>query len=189
MINENKSKSKRDLILKIAIPVAILLVIMRIWVFKNVLSGESDVSSKSTSTIQNDNPDFDLLVTKIIDLDKLKSYGLPILIDFGADSCIPCKEMAPVLKKLNEELRGKAIILFVDVWKNQILADGYPISVIPTQILFDPAGNPYIPKGTNASQFNMYTLKDSKKYVLSTHEGGMTEKMIRDALVEMGMKE
>ncbi len=189
MTNENKPKSKRDLIIKIVIPAAVILVIVGIWVFKNAESGESNLSSNNTSTIQDDNPDFDLNVTKVIDLDKLKSYGLPILIDFGADSCLPCKEMAPVLKKLNQELRGKAIILFVDVWKNQSLADGYPISVIPTQVFFDPAGNPYTPQGANAGQFIMYTLKDSKKHVLTTHEGGMTEKMILDVLVEMGMKE
>ncbi|OLN32939.1 Thioredoxin [Desulfosporosinus metallidurans] len=40
------------------------------------------------------------------------------MIDFGADSCVPCKEMAPVLKKLNTEMQGKAIVKFVDVWKN-----------------------------------------------------------------------
>ncbi|MDD2351172.1 MAG: thioredoxin family protein, partial [Synergistaceae bacterium] len=51
------------------------------------------------------NPDF-ALKTKTLDLEKLKSYGLPILIDFGADSCVPCKEMAPVLEKLNKEYQG-----------------------------------------------------------------------------------
>lgn len=189
MNNEKNPKSKKDLIIKIIIPVAVILVIVGIWIFKNTGSVGFDVSSNNTSTIQNDNPDFDLLITEEIDLEKLKSYGLPILIDFGADSCIPCKEMAPVLKKLNEELRGKAIIRFVDVWKFQSLSEGYPISVIPTQVLYDSTGNPYTPKGSDAGQFNQYSLKDSNKHVFTTHEGGMTEQMIRDALVEMGMKE
>jgi len=97
--------------------------------------------------------------------------------------------MAPVLKKLNEELRGKAIIRFVDVWKYQSLSTGYPINVIPTQILFDANGNPYTPKGSNAAQFILYSSKDTTKHVFTAHEGGMTEAMIRAALVEMGMKE
>ena len=89
------------------------------------------------------------------------------MIDFGADSCIPCKEMAPVLKELNEELRGKVIIKFVDVWKYQSLAEGYPISVIPTQVFFDKDGKPYTPKDPEAHkckcilqkiQMNMYLL-------------------------------
>ncbi len=190
MINENRPKSKRDLAMKITIPIAVILVLVGIWIFKNALPGEPVISSGNTSGIQNNNPDFELPVTEKINLEKLKSYGLPILIDFGADSCIPCKEMAPVLKKLNEELRGKAIIRFVDVWKYQSLSDGYPISVIPTQVLYDSAGNPYTPKGSNGNLFKMYSLKeDTNKHVFTAHEGGMTETMIRAALVEMGMKE
>ena len=182
-------KSRRNQLGKLAIPLMILIVVAGIWIFKNVQSGESAVTSGSSSAIQSDNPDFDLLVTEVIDLEKLKSYGLPIIIDFGADSCIPCKEMAPVLEKLNVELRGKAIIRFVDVWKNQGLSDGYPISVIPTQVFFDSAGNPYTPKGSNANQFMMYSSKETNQHVFTTHEGGMTEAMIRAALAEMGMKE
>jgi thioredoxin 1 len=49
---------------------------------------------------------------------EIKSYGVPFVIDFGSDSCIPCKEMAPVLETLHEEFQGKAIVHFVDVWKN-----------------------------------------------------------------------
>ena len=77
-----------------------------------------------------------------IDLGALTSYGLPIIIDFGADTCIPCKEMAPVLKTLNAEMQGKAIIKFVDVWKNGNAADGFPIQVIPTQVLINSDGTP-----------------------------------------------
>lgn len=40
---------------------------------------------------------FDLEATNNFNLDELKSYGLPMIIDFGSDSCIPCKEMAPTL--------------------------------------------------------------------------------------------
>lgn len=180
MLKGANSKSKKDLI-KIASLVVIILVIMGIWVFKN--------SKIAEPVIINDNTDFTLHATDKIDIDKLKSYGIPILIDFGADSCIPCKEMAPVLKKLNEELRGKAIIRFVDVWKYQELSEGYPISVIPTQVLYDSAGNPYTPKGSDAALFEMYSSNDTNKHIFTTHEGGMTEEMIRAALVEMGMKE
>jgi len=188
MTEKERSKTKGSIALKIVIPAAILLILAGIWFFKNAQTIESGAVSANISNIEADNADFELNITEAIDLDQLKSYGLPILIDFGADSCIPCKEMAPVLIKLNGELRGKAIIRFVDVWKYKSLATGYPVNVIPTQILIDANGNPYTPKGSNASQFILYSAKDTKKHVFTAHEGGMTEAMIRAALLEMGMK-
>jgi len=44
--------------------------------------------------------------------------GLPTLIDLGADKCIPCKMMAPILEELKGQYKGKLDVLFVDVWKN-----------------------------------------------------------------------
>jgi thioredoxin 1 len=66
--------------------------------------------------------------------------GKPTVADFGARSCIPCKKMAPILEELNRELRGKANVLFNDVWKDNTLAQSYRIQMIPTQIFFDAKG-------------------------------------------------
>lgn len=110
------------------------------------------------------------------------------MIDFGADSCIPCKEMAPVLKELNSELQGKAIIKFVDVWKYQSLAEGYPISLIPTQIFIDAKGKPYIPKDPEAIGVNMYSNNDTKEHQFTTHEGGLTKEQLLNVLEEMGLE-
>ena len=138
MSEKDTKKSNKGIAVKIIIPILFVCVIFGIWVVKN--------NKKDTAAADGDNSDFALHVTEKLDLDKLKSYGLPIIIDFGADSCIPCKQMAPVLVELNEELQGKAIIKFVDVWKYQELAQGYPISLIPTQIFIDSTGKPYSPK-------------------------------------------
>ena len=149
MDEKNKVKFSKNAS-KILIPLLIVVAIGGIWFFKN---------SNKTPIVKEDNPAFALHVTDRLDLKKLKSYGLPIIIDFGADSCIPCREMAPVLKQLNEELRGKAIIVFVDVWKYKSLANGYPISVIPTQVFYDKVGNPYIPKNPETLQMGMNSIK------------------------------
>ena len=124
MSDENTKKTKKAVAVKIIVPILLVCVIAGIWFVKN--------NDKDTSSVVGNNADFALHVTEEINLEQLKSYGLPIIIDFGADSCIPCKEMAPVLKELNAELQGKAIIKFVDVWKYQQLAQGYPINLIPT---------------------------------------------------------
>lgn len=180
MENNEKEGLSKNRVLKIIIPIFIVAVIIGIWFFKN--------NDKTLETIDT-NPDFALLVTETLDLEQLKSYGLPILIDFGADSCIPCKEMEPILEKLNEELQGKAVVRFVDVWKYPELAQDYPISVIPTQIFFDQEGKPYTPSDPQNSQMKMFTTKDTNEHVFTTHEGGMTEEMILEALKEMGLEE
>ncbi len=68
------------------------------------------------------------------------SSGRPSVVDFGARSCIPCKQMAPILEGLNRDLRGRANVLFNDVWKDEQLARAYRIQMIPTQIFFDAKG-------------------------------------------------
>lgn len=69
-----------------------------------------------------------------------ESKKLPKMIDLGAGKCIPCKKMAPILEKVKEELRGKAEIEFIDVWKDPAAGAKYNIQLIPTQVFFDPDG-------------------------------------------------
>jgi thioredoxin 1 len=66
--------------------------------------------------------------------------GLPRLLDLGADKCIPCKMMAPILEELRSEYEGRLIVEFIDVWKNPAEAPKYGIKLIPTQIFFDASG-------------------------------------------------
>ena len=66
--------------------------------------------------------------------------GIPRLLDLGADKCIPCKMMAPILEELKEEFAGRLQVDFIDVWKNPNEAPKYKINTIPTQIFFDAQG-------------------------------------------------
>lgn len=65
---------------------------------------------------------------------------LPRLIDLGADKCIPCKMMAPILEQLKEEYEGTFEIDFIDVWKKPEAGRPWRIRVIPTQIFLDGSG-------------------------------------------------
>jgi len=67
--------------------------------------------------------------------DLLKS-DQPVLVDFYADWCGPCKTMAPQLVKLAEKVKGKAKVLKVDVDRNPRAAQQYDVRSIPTLILF-----------------------------------------------------
>ena len=164
-------------LVKIIVPVCIVLIIAGIWIFKNANSDAPPIT---------DNKDFTLEATNI-DLEVLTSYELPIIIDFGADSCIPCKEMAPVLKTLNVEMQGAAIIKFVDVWKNENAANNFPIQVIPTQIFINADGTPYVPSDDIKIEFTMYSTKDTNEHVFTIHQGGLTEDQMRRILTDMGV--
>ncbi len=60
----------------------------------------------------------------------------PILIDFWAEWCGPCRLMAPVLDRIAERYKGKARVGKVDVDSNQALAARYAVLSIPTLCLF-----------------------------------------------------
>jgi len=66
--------------------------------------------------------------------------SLPRLVDLGADKCIPCKMMAPILENLKEEYKDTFEVDFIDVWKNPDAGKQCGIKIIPTQIFFDASG-------------------------------------------------
>jgi thioredoxin 1 len=65
---------------------------------------------------------------------------LPRLLDLGANKCIPCKAMTPILEGLKKEYAGKLNVEFIDVWQNEDAGKKYGVEIIPTQIFFDAAG-------------------------------------------------
>lgn len=69
-----------------------------------------------------------------------KAKTLPRLLELGADKCIPCKMMQPVLAELRQEYPNKLQVDFIDVWKDPAAGEHYGVQTIPTQILFDAEG-------------------------------------------------
>ncbi len=65
---------------------------------------------------------------------------LPRLLDIGADKCIPCKAMVPVLEALRREYAGALQVDFIDAWKYPEQAEPYKVYGIPVQIFFDASG-------------------------------------------------
>jgi thioredoxin 1 len=71
---------------------------------------------------------------------KALGAGKPVLVDFGANSCPPCRQMRPVLKEVGTEYSDKAKVLVIDVYKFKALASEYKVQMIPTLVFFDSKG-------------------------------------------------
>jgi thioredoxin 1 len=65
---------------------------------------------------------------------------LPRMVDLGADNCVPCKLMAPILQELKVEYAHVFATHFIDVWKNPAAGLQFGVRLIPTQIFYDRDG-------------------------------------------------
>ncbi|UMB54656.1 thioredoxin [Lutibacter sp. A64] len=67
---------------------------------------------------------------------EIVNQEVPVLVDFYADWCGPCKSMAPVLKQLKSELKDTVKIIKINVDTNQSLAAKYQVQGVPTFMVF-----------------------------------------------------
>ncbi len=96
---------------------------------------------------------------------EIAKIPLPKLLDFGANKCIPCKRMAPILKELSEEYKDRVIIKIIEIDPEPGLTKANRIRLIPTQIFFD-----------------------AKNQEVFRHEGFMDKEQIKKVFQKMGVK-
>ena len=98
------------------------------------------------------------------DLKQALASGKPVLVDFGANACLPCRQLRPVLKEIGAEYSEKAKVLVIDVYKNQNLAQEYKVLMLPTLVFFDSKGK---------EAFRNVGLMEKEKIVGKLKEIGM----------------
>jgi len=186
MSDKGNTGTEKSFVVKIIVIVLLLCAVAGIWAVKNIPGKTEPETTGAGEDIGN--PDFALDVTEKLDLTALKSYGLPILIEFGSESCYPCRQMAPIIEALHSELQGKAIVKYVNVGEHPEFAEGYPLSVIPTQLFINADGSPYQPKDPAALDMKLYADTETSSHVFTTHEGTLTKEQLLTVLQEMGMQ-
>lgn len=182
----------KNKLFRIVVPVCIVLIVAGIWILKNYGNKAEEPATPSVSdgeVLQSPEAEGDFaLNADSLDMEKLSSYGLPIVIDFGAGWCGPCQEFEPILDAMHEEMLGKAIIKYVDTDEHGEIASEFPIQVIPTQVFINSDGTPYQPSESIDVEFSTYTYKDSGEIAFTVHQGGLTEDELRAILVDMGVE-
>jgi thioredoxin 1 len=68
--------------------------------------------------------------------DTIINGDIPVLVDFYADWCAPCKLQTPILQEVSAEMNGRVRIIKIDVDRNQAIASRFNIRGVPTLILF-----------------------------------------------------
>lgn len=93
-------------------------------------------------SVQSEPPIFavkgEVLTTNRLDVDFSK-YQVTFL-ELGADRCIPCKQMQPIMKEIAAMFPDRVQVIFYDVWKDSRPAEKYRIQLIPTQVFLDQKG-------------------------------------------------
>jgi thioredoxin 1 len=86
-------------------------------------------------------------------------------VEIGSDSCIPCREMRPVMEAIEKRYSPRVDVVFVDVYEQRDTAAAFGVRVIPTQVFLD---------------------KDGQEF--TRHEGFLPQEAIEELLAEHGVE-
>ncbi|MFC1910901.1 thioredoxin family protein [Chloroflexota bacterium] len=101
----------------------------------------------------------------LVSMNQALSNGLPTIAELGSSTCIPCKQMKPILEELARDYQGKINVVIIDVYQERELSRQYSIRLIPTQIIFDSKGKEVTrhtgvwPRADIIAQFNKFGVE------------------------------
>ena len=166
---------KKNIIKIISVVVLIILVIGVYFLKKSNVINTSNSDIFTYSDISTDE----------FDIKEITSHNVPVIIDFYADYCGPCKDFDKTLTKIKTKYGNRIIIKKVDIEKYPELANQYHVSGIPAQLYFKADGSPYVPP--EELMLNMSLLQDEQgKHIATLHTSassyGKMELIVDDLL-------
>ena len=115
-----------------------LFVLIFLFTLNTACSQEKNPASSENSKQKSSSFQGAVLVTNNLDLDFSKHKVT--FIELGADRCIPCKAMQPIMREIAKKYKDQIQVVFYDVWKDPRPARHYRIQLIPTQVFIDQNG-------------------------------------------------
>jgi len=123
-----------------------LIVIIAVFIIKQESKGDENTGS-NVLNLNSDN-----FSNEVLDA------NIPVIVDFYATWCGPCKKLSPVIEELSKEYEGKIKFGKIDVDKNEEIAAQYNIQSIPHLIIF-------IDGKAQKSVIGLHSKDDLKKYL------------------------
>lgn len=84
--------------------------------------------------------------------------GKPIIIDFYADWCVPCRKLSPIVEELAKEYAGKIVVYKVDIDKERELAENMRITAVPSLMFIPAQGKPAVSRGLASKEDLVKTI-------------------------------
>lgn len=190
----NKTQVKK--IISIILILVVVCILFGIYTYKNKknqstennrISSEAQDNSKiNSSSNEGGNSNNSIETDEPIDYDGIVKEGKPLILVFGSEDCIACRQLKPVMEKLSDKYEGKIYIKYVDIVKHPDFYDNYRFQYIPSLIFFKNDGTPYIPSKEYVDEYNFEIAKDDSgnaKYTL--HQGALPQEILENIIQEL----
>ena len=190
----NKTQVKK--IISIILILVVVGILFGIYTYKNksnqstennrIVSEAQDGSKSNSSSNDSGNSNNSIETDEPIDYDGIVKEGKSLILIFGSEDCIACRQLKPVMEKLSDKYEGKIYIKYVDIVKHPDFYDNYKFQYIPSLIFFKNDGTPYIPSKEYIDEYNFEIAKDDSgnaKYTL--HQGALPQEILENIIQEL----
>lgn len=196
----NNKKVKK--IISIIAMITVVLLLIALYLYKNhnatisqdthqsasASKGEAkDSTSNSAAPDPNsNNKDEGIETDQPINFQSVSAENKPIIVNFGSEGCPPCRKFKPILQSLSDEYGDKLYIRYIDVWKHPELQGDFQFEYIPSQVIFNKDGSPYVPSQELIDNFQFQIIKNKEgKHIYTLHQGPLPEEVLTGIIKEM----